>query len=79
MASRNGDTPTGQKRRGTPSRALQPVGVLEIAEALDVRSDTVNKWRDRHGDFPEPRWFVSGFPAWNLSDVLTWARRTGRA
>lgn len=57
----------------------QPVGVMEIADELGVRQDTVNKWRDRHSDFPEPRWFVSGFPAWDLADVKAWAKATGRA
>jgi len=52
---------------------------MEIADELGVRQDTVNKWRDRHSDFPEPRWFVSGFPAWDLADVKAWAKATGRA
>ena len=58
---------------------ITPVGVIEIADILGVQPDTVNKWRDRHGDFPEPRWHVSGYLAWNLSDVLAWAKATGRA
>jgi hypothetical protein len=64
----------------TATRKIQPVGVLEIAEHLGVAQDTVNKWRTRHVEtFPEPRWWVSGFPAWNLPDVLAWTRKTGRA
>jgi hypothetical protein len=71
---------TAQTARKSTSRALHPVGVMEIAEALGVAQDTVNKWRVRHVEtFPEPRWYVSGFPAWNLPDVLAWARSTGRA
>lgn len=61
------------------AKTITPVGVMEIAEALDVRQDTVNKWRDRHESFPAPRWFVSGFPAWDLADVKAWAKQTGRA
>lgn len=78
MATASKSTKGRQNGSGAPSRALEPVGVLEVAEALGVRQDTVNKWRDRHGDFPEPRWYVSGFPAWNLPEVLAWARKTGR-
>lgn len=76
-----------QNGTGARSRALEPVGVYEIAERLEVRQDTVNKWRDRFGPdtehpFPEPRWFVSNFPAWNWPDVITWhtqrEKRLGR-
>jgi predicted DNA-binding transcriptional regulator AlpA len=58
---------------------IEPVGVLEISERLGVATDTVNKWRDRHADFPKPPWEVSGYLAWNWSDVLAWAKATGRA
>jgi len=27
---------------------------------------------------PEPRWTVSGQPAWDWPEIETWARRTGR-
>jgi hypothetical protein len=27
---------------------------------------------------PEPRWYVSGRPAWNWQDILRWAEETGR-
>jgi hypothetical protein len=27
---------------------------------------------------PQPRWTVSGQPAWDWTDIETWARRTGR-
>jgi predicted DNA-binding transcriptional regulator AlpA len=53
---------------------------MEIAEQLGVAQDTVNKWRHRHVDtFPAPRWYVSGFPAWEMADVRAWMKRTGRA
>jgi hypothetical protein len=34
-------------------------------------------WRHR-GLLPEPKWVVSGQPAWNWVDVEAWAKRTGR-
>lgn len=60
------------------SRTADPVGVTEIAERLHVRRDTVNKWRERHADFPEPRWTVSGYLAWDYADVVAWIEKTGR-
>jgi sirohydrochlorin ferrochelatase len=27
---------------------------------------------------PEPRWTVSGQPAWDRAEIEAWARRTGR-
>jgi predicted DNA-binding transcriptional regulator AlpA len=57
--------------------ALDPVGVVEIAERLCVKRDTVDKWRARLA-FPEPRWTVGGRPAWDWHDVLAWAISTGR-
>jgi hypothetical protein len=54
-----------------------PVGAAEIAERLGVKPQTVHAWR--HRDLmPEPRWTVSGQPAWSWQDVESWARRTGR-
>lgn len=57
---------------------MTPVGAREIAERLGVRPDTVSQWRQRPVGFPEPRWTVSGFPAWEWEDVRRWAERTGR-
>lgn len=68
----------------SPSRtALEPVGVVEIADRLGVSRDAVNKWRERFppgtpGGFPQPRWTVGGRPAWAWGDVESWARATGR-
>jgi hypothetical protein len=65
-------------RRGRrPSKGLVPVGSAEIASRLRVRPQTVHTWRQRRL-MPEPRWTVSGQPAWDWSDVEAWARRTGR-
>lgn len=58
-------------------QGCDPVGLAEIAERLGVRRQTANAWRHR-GLLPEPRWTVSGAPAWNWSDVEVWALTTGR-
>lgn len=54
-----------------------PVGAAEIAARLRVKPQTVHTWRHREL-MPEPRWLVSGQPAWNWSEIEAWARRTGR-
>lgn len=55
-----------------------PVGVHEIAERLGVTRFAVYRWRERHDDFPDPRWVVHGGPAWDWPDVARWAISTGR-
>jgi predicted DNA-binding transcriptional regulator AlpA len=57
--------------------ACDPVGIPEIAERLRVKRPTVDVWRTR-GLLPEPRWTVGGRPAWNWSDIQTWAKDTAR-
>ncbi len=54
-----------------------PVGAAEIAIRLGVRAQTVHTWRQRKL-MPEPRWTVSGQPAWDWAELEAWARRTGR-
>ena len=54
-----------------------PVGAAEIAARLGVRPQTVHTWRHRKL-MPEPRWTVSGQPAWDWPEIEAWARRTGR-
>ena len=54
-----------------------PVGAAEIAERLGVRAQTVHTWRQRQ-IMPEPRWTVSGQPAWDWREIEEWAKRTGR-
>lgn len=55
----------------------EPVGFREIARLLDVRLGTVHQWRKR-GVLPNPRWMVNGLPAWEASDIRSWARETRR-
>ena len=54
-----------------------PVGVLEISERLGVKQRTVSMWKYREL-LPEPRWTVSGMPAWEWRDIERWARKTDR-
>ena len=57
--------------------ACDPVGLTEIAERLGVQPETPQRWRMRDV-MPEPRWTVSGRPAWDWPDVERWAKDTGR-
>jgi DNA-binding transcriptional MerR regulator len=56
---------------------MEPVGAREIAERLGVEQRTVVTWHYRKL-LPEPRWTVSGNPAWEWRDVERWAEKTGR-
>ncbi len=57
---------------------LDPVGLTEIADRLDVGRQTAQNWRTR-GVLPEPRWNPSAGPLWDwLLDIVPWARETGR-
>lgn len=77
-------TAASRSKSPAPRSAPVPAGVLEIAQALGVATDTVQKWRARFTveladhPFPEPRWTVGGAPCWDLRDVVRWAKRTGR-
>jgi predicted DNA-binding transcriptional regulator AlpA len=55
-----------------------PVGSADIAKRLGLKRQTVAVWRRRHPDFPQPRWIVSGQPAWDWQDIVPWLERTGR-
>jgi hypothetical protein len=55
-----------------------PVGSADIAKRLGLKRQTVAVWRKRHRDFPEPRWEVSGQPAWDWQDIVPWLAATGR-
>lgn len=54
-----------------------PVGIVEIAERLDVQRATVDKWRTR-GLLPEPWLVISGTPIWEWNEIGAWAQVTGR-
>lgn len=62
-------------------RNIEPVGIVEIAERLDVAETTVRKWWNMRAEsigFPEPKWTVGGRPCWLWSDVWAWAHDTER-
>lgn len=48
------------------------VGQQEIADRLAVKRVTVERWRQRHGDFPRPLATFSGTPVWWWPNVKTW-------
>lgn len=54
-----------------------PVGILEIAQALEVKRATVDQWIQR-GLLPAPQWKVGGRPAWHWPIIEAWAKETGR-
>lgn len=64
------------RRTGSQGESI-PVGAAEIATRLGVRPQTVHTWRHRKL-MPQPRWTVSGQPAWDWPEIEAWARRTGR-
>lgn len=51
-------------------------GVQEIAVLLEVKIDTVQKWRTR-GHLPAPRQIVSGVPIWDVATIKKWAAKEG--
>lgn len=51
--------------------------MVEIAQRLGVRQQTVAQWKLR-GLLPQPKWTVSGNPAWDWRDVERWAVKSGR-
>lgn len=59
------------------SRKCEPVGLLEIADRLNVKRQTARVWHFR-GVLPASRWTVSGLPAWDWRDIEAWALATGR-
>lgn len=63
----------------TDEQLMEPVGSIEIAARIGVKPDTIVQWRRRPQlAFPEPRWTVSGRPAWAWRDISEWSIRSGR-
>lgn len=62
----------------------RPVAVSDIAALLGVTVNTVNQWRKRAASarkvepFPPAAGKVAGVDYWWDTEILAWARRTGR-
>ena len=55
------------------------VGATEIAERLGLaQPQTVHLWRRRYDDFPHPVAHLRQGYLWSWTDVVAWAKRTGR-
>jgi hypothetical protein len=53
------------------------VGQQEAADRLGVKRVTFRSWVFK-GQTPEPRWTVSGVPAWDWdADIKPWAKERG--
>lgn len=48
------------------------IGIAELAKCAKVKPDTVQKWRQRHADFPEPVRVLAAGPIWYWPDVEAW-------
>lgn len=55
------------------------VDTYEIAQRLQVETDTVHRWRQRFSDFPPPDFDLKVGPVWLWATVEKWAKRTGRS
>lgn len=60
----------GQGLSGQPT--VDVVGVSEIADRAQVGRDTVQKWRERHDDFPVPMATLAAGPVWSWEAVDRW-------
>ena len=55
------------------------MGPTEVCELLEVRRDTLLKWRRRPAvAFPSPFLELSAMPIWVRADIEKWALSTGR-
>lgn len=64
---------------GEPIRLVdlnELVGRAEIARRAGIKERTVDSWRRRHSEFPEPLTHVSGTPLWLWPDVAAWIENT---
>jgi predicted nucleic acid-binding protein len=59
--------------------ASELVSVAEIAARADRPINTIQSWRRRHADFPEPMASLAAGPVWRWPVVEAWIRGRGRA
>ena len=57
---------------------LDLVGVAEIAELLNISRQRVHVIAATHDDFPDPVADLSAGKIWLRSDILQWAKASGR-
>lgn len=53
-------------------------GPAEIAEILKIEANTINVWKVRHSDFPQPVRRLRSGDIWDMREVITWAKATAR-
>lgn len=58
--------------------AVNLCGTPELAERAGVKPDTVNQWRMRYRDFPEPLVRLRAGPVYYWPDIQAWIKQTGR-
>lgn len=56
------------------SLRVRLVGITEIARRCSVQRETVQKWRQRHEDFPTPVADLAAGPVWTWDAVDRWLR-----
>ena len=61
----------------TPEDDDELLGPAEVADLLNVKRNTLAKWRER-GKLPEPYTVLSGLPIWRRGDVMAFVVETGR-
>lgn len=54
------------------------VGPAEIGELLGVDPNTVNVWKVRHAQFPQPVRRLRSGDIWDRREIIAWATVTGR-
>ncbi|MFF5325102.1 DNA-binding protein [Janibacter hoylei] len=54
------------------------VGPAEIGELLGVDPNTVNVWKVRHAQFPQPVRRLRSGDIWDQREIIAWATATGR-
>ena len=50
-----------------------PVGPAEIAMLLNVEANTINVWKVRHPDFPQPVRRLKFGDVWDIREIRSWA------
>lgn len=73
-----GDVASDDDRGTLRELARFLVGPAEIAELLGVEANTINVWKVRHANFPDPIRRLRSGDLWDVREIMAWARATGR-